>query len=66
MRSGRLTTGTYSGYAVGCRRGRLADACDSGGRPRTVAWLIEDYVAHLEHHLRQLLPDLTPDAGHDA
>jgi hypothetical protein len=27
--------------------------------PVTLEWLIEDYVAHMEHHLRQIFPELT-------
>jgi phenylpropionate dioxygenase-like ring-hydroxylating dioxygenase large terminal subunit len=27
--------------------------------PVTLQWLIEDYVAHLEHHLSQVLPEYT-------
>lgn len=27
------------------------------GETQTVAWLVADYVAHLNHHLRQVLPD---------
>ena len=42
-----------------CRRlppGALDREVRLGGETRTVAWPIVDYVAHLEHHLRQLLP----------
>lgn len=28
--------------------------CRSGGEPVTLAWLIDDYITHMEHHLRQI------------
>ena len=34
----------------------LAKLCNSGGEKNvTLGWLIEDYVEHLEHHLRQII-----------
>ena len=33
--------------------------CNNGGENNvTLQWLIEDYVAHMEHHLRQIAPTL--------
>lgn len=28
--------------------------CRSGGEPVTLGWLIDDYITHMEHHLRQI------------
>lgn len=34
----------------------LARECNTGGsKPVTLLWLIDDYVRHLEHHLKQLV-----------
>ena len=34
----------------------LNKTCFNGGEaPQTIAWLFIDYVAHMEHHLRQML-----------
>ena len=33
----------------------LQRTCITGGKPLTLAFLFEDYVAHLEHHLRQIV-----------
>jgi hypothetical protein len=32
------------------------DTAPSGQHNRTLQWLIEDYVAHHEHHLKEILP----------
>lgn len=33
--------------------------CNTGGESNvTLSWLIEDYVAHMEHHLRQIQLDI--------
>ena len=31
-------------------------------QPATLRYLVEDYVGHLQHHLRSISPDLVPDA----
>ncbi len=37
----------------------LLRECNNGGETNvTLAWLIEDYVAHMEHHLKQIQPDI--------
>ncbi len=37
--------------------GRGAVHCRIGGNePVTLEWLMEDYIRHLEHHLKQILP----------
>ncbi len=33
-----------------------------GGEPVTLAWLAEDYVRHLDHHLAQLVRAVAPNA----
>jgi len=34
----------------------LDKTCSNGGEaPQTIAWLFIDYVAHMEHHLKQML-----------
>lgn len=36
----------------------LQRECNTGGDSNvTLGWLIEDYVAHMEHHLRQIMVD---------
>ena len=36
----------------------LAIACLTlNGNPATLHWLIDDYVLHLEHHVRQIIHD---------
>lgn len=36
----------------------LGHLCDVGDpRPVTLKWIIEDYVRHVEHHLRQIMPE---------
>lgn len=36
-------------------RHRKVQVKGSDGPPRTLSWLIEDYVGHMEHHLQKLL-----------
>ncbi|WP_165824107.1 DinB family protein [Pseudochryseolinea flava] len=31
--------------------------CIAGGHARTLAWLAQDYVKHLKHHLNQIIPN---------
>lgn len=33
----------------------LERTCNTGGEPVTLHWLIDDYVNHMEHHLRQVI-----------
>lgn len=42
--------------------GKLANTCDTGkehAQLHTLAFLAEDYIVHLKHHLRQILRDWT-------
>lgn len=55
--------GLWEGYNLllahvigGIPEHKLATPCAIGGAPAmTLAHLVEDYVAHMEHHLRQIL-----------
>lgn len=41
----------------------LDHLCDMGySRPATLKFVIEDYVRHLEHHLKQILDDQDPNS----
>ena len=42
---------------------RIAFRAVPADQPATLRYLIEDYVAHLENHVRQVLPDYEPVSG---
>ncbi len=38
--------------------GKLGNQCDlGGGKMKSLLWLIEDYVMHMEYHLKQIIGD---------
>lgn len=40
---------------------KLEKECNTGDEHNhTLSWLFNDYVEHLEHHLKQILPDFNP------